>query len=317
MQDQEQEASNPPINDGCEPEQGTPASNSERKDSEGDENQPSATPTNAQAETPLKIRRRRNSVTIFPPLRLTVENQLKGLTFYADLSEGKTRGVSPAEVAARIGKSAQTVAGYSKFFTSLGLITSIERKPTFLPSDQLCQYANLLGTDPDRANEQLKPPIKKSWFGQAIISEIKVNGSRSTNQLVAALALIAEVKPTEKSYGAQLQQLIEWSAVSNLIQLNQDGTYSLVSTNGEMDDRTPDNSQQSENPPPPSNSPRGINKKGGKDAILDAVENTYRLSAIIELSDEEQDELLRAIKIIKKYAIHPAFNEGSENEENE
>jgi len=275
------------------------------------EGSPPTSPTSDPSS--VKIRRRRNSESIFPPLRLTVENQFKALTYYADLSEGKTRPVSASDVAARIQRSSQTVAGYTKFFTSLNLINPVDKTSTFLPSDALYNYANLRETDQDRANEQLRPLIKTSWFGQAIVSEIKVNGTRSFNQILSALALVAKVKPEEKEYGAQLQQLIEWAEVAKLIR-NQDGIYSLVPFNGEADvpkSESPDEHKSHHNPPPSPPPVREPNKKGGKDAILEAVENTFRLGAIIELEDDEQNELLMAIKVVKKYAAHPAFNDGA------
>lgn len=259
---------------------------------------PASTPPSSPQQRP-KVRRRRRVDTALPPVRLTLRNQLDVLTVYGELSNSGTQGVAVTDVALRVQKSEATISTFSSFFKSVGFIRQEEGVTGFLPSPEVLNFANLRGYDEGKAIEQLRPLIEKSWFGREVVSEIKLHPNSTTTQLVAALALIANVNPKEKEYGAQLLQLVEWAYLTKLIERQKDGTYRLGAFSGTSVGAA--SGSPSEAQPKAEVSP--AIKIGGFDAIVEAISNTpLSLEEIRKLTPEELQRLDEAIQTFTDFA---------------
>jgi hypothetical protein len=239
---------------------------------------------------------------VLPTDRIRFDKQLDILRAFAAVSGHERKPVTLKEAGGVVDMADSTIAQITPFFADLGLIVREKKSENkgFIPSNEAIAYQKAYEWDKVNAAKKLAPLFSGAWFAESLMPKLKfrqVNEKEAINDL----AEIAGVGP-DKEFS--LRFILDYLVVVGVIE--RDAAGLLRATSG-----------SSEQAPPPVNvsatpvvvpAPVAPAPTGVKQHQLWLLEI---LNAYPELSEGDQDAILKLIKTIKggKTNASPAANE--------
>jgi len=164
-----------------------------------------------------------------PTDRSKLETQLAILRAYAAASgdEKKLVDVNLAASTAHLGRD--TVSLSNEFFRGSGLLKREGRK--FVPCSEVFEYAQAYRLDPPSAGKRLAPILRKSWFGDHVLTCLAV---RSTARKHALLIDLGQMAGAEAEHMPRVELLLKYLEVAELIAVSADEVAEVRSADQEV-----------------------------------------------------------------------------------
>jgi hypothetical protein len=158
-----------------------------------------------------------------PTDRLKFQAQIDALRAFAALSKSRQESVSSEQLAGYL-KVAVGTAGLSNiFFVESGLIEKAG-KGRYLPSEAVIEFQRKYTFNPQSAGPTLGPALGKTWYADVVRQRIEF-GQATVDDLIDVLAAEAGA---DASFRAQLECLLEWLQLGNVIAFGPDGHARMV-----------------------------------------------------------------------------------------
>jgi hypothetical protein len=203
---------------------------------------------------PAASRKRRLTRTL-PTDRIAFAKQQSILGAYAVAYEKfGSKPVSNDEVGTLVNMAGATISQATAFFVDTGLIIKAEAGK-YQPSEALLDYDRSKSFSPEKAWLKLAPSLKTSWFGQEIISRLRLRSTMTEDDAIHALA---DASSAEHVHRDQLRMIIDYMSLTGLV-AREAGNLRLgtQAINGETapETTTPTTTSTTQQPPPPAAPP--------------------------------------------------------------
>jgi len=159
-----------------------------------------------------------------PTDRMKFDAQKKALSVIAIVSDYGKRGVSSADMAARM-DMAPTTAGLNNSFFFESRLVERAGKGRYKSTDASNKFAQKYSFNPDEAGAALRESLSATWYFEIVNQQLSGFGPTPKEKLIELLAYEAE---TTKDYRVQLGALLSWLEYAGLIEL-EDGQFKLAS----------------------------------------------------------------------------------------
>lgn len=163
-------------------------------------------------EIPQKKEKAKPTRTL-PSERITTAKQLDILRAYAAASGNGTKAATINEVAEIVKMAPTTVSVANAFLSSIGLLQRAEAG-SYMPSPEAISFLRAYEWNPDTASHKLGPPMRETWFAQALLPRISFGPMEEE----AAISVLADACSAAPEYRKELRMLVEFLAASGLVQ---------------------------------------------------------------------------------------------------
>lgn len=173
------------------------------------------------AKSPARARPRPKYA--LPTDRMKFDAQKEALSVISIVSDYGKRGVSSADMAARMNMAPTTAGLNNTFFFESGLVERAG-KGRYKSTEAANKFAQKYSFNPDEAGAALRERLSTTWYFEIVNQQIGGFGPTPKEKLIELLAYEAE---TTKDYRVQLGSLLAWLEYAGLVELN-DGQYKLA-----------------------------------------------------------------------------------------
>lgn len=158
-----------------------------------------------------------------PTDRLKFQAQVDALRAFAALSKNRQEPVSSEQLAAYLKVAVSTAGLNNVFFVESGLLEK-SAKGRYLPTDAVMEFQRKHSFDPQQAGAVLKPVLTQTWYADVVRQRL-LFGPADVDDLVKVLA---DDAGADASFKSQLESLIDWLALADVIAVAADRQVRIV-----------------------------------------------------------------------------------------
>jgi len=147
-----------------------------------------------------------------PSSRITFSKQIDILRAYAAISGPTCKPVTNTEVSEVVKMHPNTVSLLNGFFAENGFLQRAD-SGGYIPSQEVASFYHAYQWNPEIAAHKMAPLLRETWFAKTLLPLLSFRRA-SENEAVASLADAVSAGPEYKN---QLQQLIDYLCVANIV----------------------------------------------------------------------------------------------------
>jgi hypothetical protein len=166
-------------------------------------------------------------------VRIAKPRQFDLLRAFAIAYQQSGEAVTLGEVSPHSGLTVNTISIITGFFVTSGLITRTDGN-RFVPTEATIEFERSYHWNKETAVYALGASLESSWFGQVIVSRLKMRGSMTVQDATELLAQEAAASP---EYKPQIQMTLDWLIETGVIE--KDGNTLKIARKGQFKPPTP------------------------------------------------------------------------------